>query len=462
MFKRIARAAFAVTTSLVGLSCAYAMWVYMGPLSNEAGLTYSTTYTLDLSNTHVDSLSMMTVYSTVTYANKTFTDGTASTGSITVTSLTNLAGAQGTNSIVISTQAGLSGATISIGGTTLTESSQWWTQTSTNAVATSIKNGINTYAPQFVASIGSQRNKVTITCGSSGTWCNNQTLSVSVSSMQVGAATFSGGVDNAILAINNVTLIQGRDWNVGASTAATANAIAAAINSNSSLSSIVVATAPVSCVIGRCGVVIATTTAVGTSTTYALFSSSHAALTLSGTVTTNALGQGSSAMTGGTNSAYSLSTDQITIASHGFTKALPVLYSTDTVTIGGLTNQTTYYVVVVDANTIGLSSTSAVAQTGNYINLTSSSTGTTAHTFTLAPLSFTGTPSWKWQVSNDNSNWVDMNTSSVTFSSPYTASSYLWNFGNVPFRYMRLNVVGPTTGGMSFVTTGNGVSGDSR
>ena len=62
-------------------------------------------------------------------------------------------------------------------------------------------------------------------------------------------------------------------------------------------------------------------------------------------------------MTGGTNSAYIINTPTITIASNNFTTGLQVLYSTGTVAIGGLTNQTTYYVSVIRPNNNGVSST---------------------------------------------------------------------------------------------------------
>ena len=47
----------------------------------------------------------------------------------------------------------------------------------------------------------------------------------------------------------------------------------------------------------------------------------------------------------------------------------------------------------------------------------------------MAPLTIAGTPSFKWQSSNDGTNFADLSVSSVTFGSPYTAASTQWDFG---------------------------------
>jgi hypothetical protein len=142
-----------------------------------------------------------------------------------------------------------------------------------------------------------------------------------------------------------------------------------------------------------------------------------------------------------------------------------VLYSSaGAATLGGLTNQTTYFVIPVDYNTIKLASSVTNARAGTAITLTSSSTQTTANTFTLAPVAISGIPSGKWQVSNDGSLWQDYTTTSggVAVSSftvlSYTAggASTSWDFGNVGYQFIRLAVIGPTTGGLNLLVTMNG------
>ncbi len=460
--------------------------IFTGPLVYESALAYNKNYPINVANYGIDSLSATASYSSATVTAQTFTDGQVSTGTFTVATVSNLDGKQGTNSLTVVSTNSLSGASIMLGGTTLTNSIQWYTQTSTNAVATSIKNAINTNASQFIASITSPANKVTITCASSGTWCNSQTLSVvGTSSITAAAAVFSGGQDNTLLSINNVALSQGSTsgkWAVAATTAATANAIAVVINANTSLNTVVVATAPVACgLTNPCGVVKVTSLAVGTASNYALWSSSNAAVTIGGTVTVDSLGRGTGALYGGANASYSINSKDITIANNPFYAknvangqasmvALPVLYTSGTIAISGLTNQSTYYVVPMDVNTIRLSSTSANAQAGIAVTLLSSSTPTTAHTFTLTPLAIAGTPSFKWQVSNDGSLWQDYTTtssgvavSSVTVAS-YTAggAATSWDFGPFGYTYIRLAVISPTAGGLNLLVTMNGKTNSNK
>lgn len=441
-------------------------FVYSGPLANESALAYNNTYTLNTANRGIDYLSTQIVYSSASPAAVSFTDGVQATGTITVTSLTNLAGKQGTNSITVSTTGALSGATIVIGGVTLTEGIQWYTQTSTNAVATSIKNAINAYATQFTASTATQANKVSITCGSSGTWCNTQGLAVSVSSLTIGAALFSGGVDNAIVSINNVTLIQGRDWTAQATSTGTARAISNAIAANTSLNTIITSTwTPLVVGVSTLGVVSATATAVGTAGNYALFSSTQASLTLSGSVTTDSVGRGVSAMTGGAASAVTLNSPIISVA-NGFTPlvqnqagmlGLPVLY-TATTALSPLLTGTTYFVIPVSRTQFELSDTSTGAIAGVYLTITSSSSQTTTHTRTLTPLAIAGTATFAWQGSNDGTNWYSVGSSSSVPANGYTVGgqSIAVDWGAYNYSYLKLVVTAPTAGGIQFTATANG------
>lgn len=146
-------------------------------------------------------------------------------------------------------------------------------------------------------------------------------------------------------------------------------------------------------------------------------------------------------------------TDQIYIKSHGLTTGLPVLY-TATVTLGGLTDQVTYYAVRVDNDYIELSSSSADAQAGTAVDLTSAPVrmiGTTNAnaSYTLAPLAISGTPSFKWQYSNDANTWSDVVISSVTMTSyTYGGTTDAFDFGWFNFRWLRMAVIGPDTGGI--------------
>ena len=73
--------------------------------------------------------------------------------------------------------------------------------------------------------------------------------------------------------------------------------------------------------------------------------------------------------------AINTSTDQITITGHGLSDGQGVkFFSGDSP--GGLTHNTTYYAIVVDANTIQLASTAALAMASTQIDITTQGTGT--------------------------------------------------------------------------------------
>jgi hypothetical protein len=151
----------------------------------------------------------------------------------------------------------------------------------------------------------------------------------------------------------------------------------------------------------------------------------------------------------GVAATVSNTTDLITKANHGFTTGLPVLYVGGTGTPSPLVTGTTYYALPATSSTFYLSSTSVLAQSGSYIGLSGVATGATAHTFTLTPLAITGTPGFKWKASNDGSAWVDLSVSSITMSS-YVAggTSYAWDFEWFNYKWLRMAVDGPTTGGI--------------
>lgn len=204
------------------------------------------------------------------------------------------------------------------------------------------------------------------------------------------------------------------------------------------------------------GIVYATSTVVGTTSNFAMAASSQAALGVSGAT-----------MTGGTNSAFTINTPTITIASNGFTTGLQVLY-TGTPAISGLTTTTTYYVSVISPNNSGLSNTFklatslANAQAGTGIVLASSQTKTTADTYTLAPLALTNLSGGGMQLqwSDDGSNWTNATTgnyglaiTSVTFA--VGGGTALYDLGPIQHRYLRLNETPPTTGAVTYTVTDN-------
>ena len=270
---------------------------------------------------------------------------------------------------------------------------------------------------------------------------NKVSVVVTYASAAFTAATFSDGAQSTgavtilsttalsgeSITIAGTPLVAGTDFLVGASVNATASNLARVINASTCpLASIMSATA-----VGA--VVTATISVVGQN--YPLVTSNVAKMRLSGALTT-----------GGTGAYYSAATDNIILPSHGFTLGLPLLY-TQGAAIGGLTSGTTYYAIPVDANTIKLAASSALALAGTYVNITTQRSQLVANTYTLAPLAIAGTPGFYFQGSNDGTHFVTINISSVSINS-YTAGGATvgFDFDNFNFQQLFMNVTGPTAG----------------
>ena len=432
---------------LASVGLARARVIYSQNLVNETGLAYNNTYSLDmgtsvLSHSNVDSLSMQAVYSSATISAVTFTDGAKSTGTITVSSFSALVGAQGTNTIRVANNSSLTGVSFFLNGIQFLAGDLWSVGGSSAVTAGNIAAAINGFAPAstLVSASTTSAGVVTMTCVSSGTACNAITLTTSKSSaLAVGGAKFSGGKDHAFLVIDGITLTQGTDFTAATSNANTATNIKNAIIANSTLNALLAVSTASS-------VVYATSTAIGANTCYGWFSSTSSALSVS-----------NNALYGGADSAVSVSTDKVTKTNHNFTTGLQVVLQKSAGTAPtGLATGTTYYAIRNDANNFQLASSLTNAQAGIAVNVTAITGG---GTFTLTPLAIAGTPSFKWQESNDNSNWNDISVSSVTMTSLAPAAT-TWDFGNVNYRYIRLNVVAPTQGAITLVVTGIGKSHD--
>lgn len=419
--------------------------VYSQNLVNETALAYNTTYTLDLGisllpRSNIASLSMQAVYSSATIPTVTITDGVKSTGTITVSSYPALVGAQGTNTLTVATNTALTGVSFFLNGMQFQQGDLWAIGASSAATAINIATAINGFAPAsaLVSASTTSLGVVTMTCVSSGVACNAITLTATKTSLKPGAARFTGGRNQGFLVINGTILTQGTNFNAVTNASTTAKNISDAIQGNSTLSAIIASTWTAA------GVVPATSTAVGSTTNYGWFSSSSAALSCS-----------NNRLYGGSDSAINVTTDKITSALHGLTLGLAVRFDkVSGTTPTGLTDKTTYYAIPVDTNNFKLATSQANALAGTAVDITAI---TGSGSFTLTPVPLTGTPSFKWQYSNDNVNFSDVAVSSVTMTSLAPAST-IWDFGAVNYRFLRLNVVAPTKGGISLVVTGVGRS----
>lgn len=145
------------------------------------------------------------------------------------------------------------------------------------------------------------------------------------------------------------------------------------------------------------------------------------------------------------SNAWTFNNATITKAAHGLQTGVAVLY---TKTAGNdpnpLVDQTTYYAIRMTANTMKLATTKQNAVDGTAITL-GSTTYSGTQTYTFSALAISGTPSFKFQCSNDASGWADVNTSSITMSA-YTTTTSAWDFTDFNFSDLKLKVIAPTTG----------------
>jgi hypothetical protein len=129
------------------------------------------------------------------------------------------------------------------------------------------------------------------------------------------------------------------------------------------------------------------------------------------------------AFNGATN--VDAATDEITVSGHGWSTAQEVVLweGVGATAPVGLSDQTRYYVIVVDGNTIQLASTVANAQASTAINITSVGSGTIYLV-----------PSWQDQVSDDTqsleSNYLTMDQYTGPLETEYVeyVKSRLWLF----------------------------------
>ena len=339
---------------------------------------------------------------------------------------------------------------------TFTQGQQWFVDTFSSNTAVSIATALSNYPDYFSASTQTATS-VLISLVKAKSTGNKFTLTVSTGALTIGSANFSGGQDNAFLEINGRILTQGSQWSVVGSSVQVSTSIAAAINSDSVLSGIMMASAPTSCASAPslCGIVYTTGSVVTSgSNNYSWSSSTPAALSIT-----------NSGLFGGTTSAYLINTPKLVIPTNGYATGEAVKFTSGTVTISPLVNQTTYYVIVVDANDIYLSNTSTGALAGTYVTLTSSST-TGPHTFTLSPLSLSGVALLTWSTSNDGMTYSTPTVTATgvsipvnTLATPWAPTIYNYDFGRLNYRYLRLTVTGPASagnGGFNTVVTGYG------
>jgi hypothetical protein len=176
--------------------------------------------------------------------------------------------------------------------------------------------------------------------------------------------------------------------------------------------------------------------------------------------TTTATAISVAGMTGGVASDINYVSNTIS-KSNSFITGLGVIFST---TIGhggymGLDSGTTYYTIAT-ASTIKLATTKTNAIAGTAIDISSITAKIGWANYTLTPSLTSGggndSFAFKWQVSNDNRNWYDLNIASVTISKSTAPSNYFWDFGMTSYRYIRCKLTSGTFGSIKLKLQGYG------
>lgn len=249
--------------------------------------------------------------------------------------------------------------------------------------------------------------------------------------------TSTTSMHGATITINGVSIAEGGGaWTCITSSNACAKSLSNAITANSSLNTLMTSTHGLTN-----SLVVATAAAVG-------------AITYTVAVTTPAISVPAGGFVGGVAPNVDATSNAITSVAHGFTTGLKVLYSSTTVTsgIGGLQGGTTYFTIRTDADTYSLATTSTTAAAGTAVDVTTLPGG---QTFTVTPLAFSaGSAGFSWQASNDGTNFANLSITSITYSG--TAGNTVWDFASNNYRYLRLNFVAPTNGGVNLAVKLNG------
>jgi hypothetical protein len=426
-----------------------------GPVVNETGIAYSKDYDIDLNALDVNSLSVQVVYSSVTTPAVSFYDGVKSTGTITVSSNT-----------------ALSGKRLLIGPYALTEGIQWTMTDTSTGTAKSIADAINAMTglkSAIVASWTAGSSVVYTTATACGTAYNYSLICTTPSyyngRKSTGTVTIADNtaLTGRVLRIGTYTLTEGVEWTKTSTSSGTAKSIADAINAKTTLKSEISASWATDAT-----VVNLTALGWGPVYNYTMTSSTPAALVVVGMTggisptivnsTTTATALVVAGMTGGVNPTMDYSANTISASNHALTTALPALYTVVSGTSPtNLVPNTTYYAIPVDMNTFKLASTSAGAIAGTAIDIVVAN-GPGNSTLRVTPVPLSGNATFYFMYSNDGTNFVQHPTaSSGTVTAATTANStFLFDFGSINWRYLRIRYLKPVWGAVRLAVTGNG------
>lgn len=427
-------------------------------LANDSPLASSSAYVLDVNLLYASRISALVTYSTVTPSAASFSDGRVATAAITISSPAALSSAPAVALIAITSNTALSNAVLTLvttlgsfqfreGATGSWSRNNFSTQTSqqnfSTRTAVSLAATIN-FSSYGVTASTNINNVIRVTALDYGTIGNNFSM-VSSTLSALSTGTFRNGRDLSVLKINNTVFRPFIEYMLTNTATATAKSLSLAITT-SAVSNVIVSS--------WSGSVVYTTANYVNVSTYTLFTSTNAALALSTVTTSYSDGSALGYLIGAQPSNVDIVNNRINVE-NGFANGLAVQFTTVTgVSPKPLSSRTTYY--VINRSTVGfqLSFTSTGAIAGSAIDFTSV-TQRGGDTFALTPLGYNNSapaPTFKFQVSNDSSTWVDVTGQFSMTSSSATAL----DFGNMNYRYIREEVRASSNTAINHKTVING------
>lgn len=381
----------------------------------------------------LERFSMQVDYTAVRPATSTIAAGSPSSATIVVADYAGLNGTEATATITLDSgknTSAIDGSIVRINGHPFTEGIDWHRLATSTMTMASLESAIEDWSSEYSSTVSS--NVITVTAGSIGTYGNAWVVTSSTGVLSLSGATFSGGQTPGYLFLNYVTLTEGTDWNAETSTAVTAGNIATSINANSTLSALVTASTP------SLGVI---------QIVYDSNGNNRLPISVSDIAD---LVPSQAYLDGGVASDISVADNTFYEPSHGFSTGLAVLFSTTSNSTAptGLTRETTYYAIPVNTNYYKLATTANNASAGTAIDITALPvTGS----YDFKPLAFVaGSAAFKWQASNDGVDYTDVSGTSVSYSADGTS---LYSGVAYPYRYIRFNLTGPTSGGLDVDAT---------
>ena len=394
---------------------------------NITSATISMPQNFDLYVPDADRLSVQAAYYTVTVASIGFTDGTRSTGTITVTANT-----------------GLTGSTLTINSQNFVQGIDWQTGTLSSNTALNIYNVISSTYSGFAT----------------GTLIVNSTYSITGTSFAVYGLTFVAGTDfsvgkTTITTATNilnvlVSSFTGIPLQISQKTGTlTLTYCSPSYAGNSTMTSYSSSYTVTGMSGGRqipvpginfslanaSTVIYATSSVVGIVGNYKITSSTQSQLTVV-------------SMGGGINSDMIYGGQARINKTNSYPLGLALLY---TVQVGtsptSLTPNTTYYAVPGDGTYFQLATSTQNAANKAVIGFTKANYDN-ASTLVLTALSITTAGyGFLWQASDDGDNW-----SNLASSFSYTAAgNSLWDFSNYNYKYLRAAFTSSYTGAIKLI-----------